>query len=153
MGRGIDRKGPDNERYITSAVTLVDSYPFEEDPDGDLWMDSIDDCIAMGMGGKWKKPKEPEWISSDCWARCDYYVLARHEGVMDAAIVASTDCDGGELFVTVSRDRCDNPGMEALAEGFVHRWCVQLREALKPMQPRVATSAWTSSPIFVRSQL
>jgi hypothetical protein len=148
MGRGIDRTGPGNEYFITSNVTLLDQYSYEDDPEGDLWMDDIDNCISYSMGDKWKKPKQQEWIRPDSWSRREYYVLARHEGVLDAAIVASTDADGGELFVTVKLDRCDNPGMEKLAEGMVHIWCQKLREALKPMSPKAATSAWTRVRIF-----
>ena len=148
MGRGIDRTGPGNEYFITSNVTILDQYSYEEDPHGDLWMDDVNSLIFEGMGDKWKKPKQEEWISSDGWGRRQYYVIARHEGNLDAAIVASTDADcHGEFFVTVKRDRCDNPGMEALAEGMVYNWCKKLRDALALMEPKVATSAWTSASL------
>lgn len=145
MGRGIDRSGP-SDSHIVSAVTIIDMYSHEDDEFGDMWMEDVDSCIFEM--GKWSKPKKREWVGE---GRNSYYVLARHEGVPDAAIVASTDADcHGELFVVVERSRCDNAGMEALAEGMVHSWCQKLREALKPMQPQAATSAWTSSPIFER---
>ena len=143
MGRGINRSGP-SDSHIVSAVTIIDMDTYEDDQFGDLWMDDVDSCIFEM--GKWSKPKEKQWVGE---GRRSYYVLARHEGALDAAIVASTDTDcHGELFVVVERNRCDNAGMEALAEGMVHRWCQKLREALKPMQPKVATSPWTCSPIF-----
>jgi hypothetical protein len=148
MGRGIDRTGPGNEHFITSSVTILDHYSYEDDPDGSFWMDDVGSCIYSGMGDKWKRPKEKEWIRSDSWSRREYYVVARHEGALGAAIVTSTDADcHGEFFVTVKRERCDNPGMEALVEDMVHVWCQKLREALKPMSPSVATSAWTSASL------
>ena len=153
MGRGIDRTGPNGDYYISSSVTIVDHYSYEDDPYGDFWLDDIEASIVGGMDGKWSKPKEKEWIGSDGWSHRDYYVIARHEGSLDAAIVASTDTDHhGEFFVVVKRDRCDNAGIEALAERMVRKWCAKLHEALRPMGPRMATSSWTSTQIFSAEQ-
>lgn len=152
MGRGIDRNGPNGDYYISSTVTIVDHYTYEDDPYGDLWMDDVEACIIGEMGGKWHKPKEKKWIGRD-WSHSEYHVIAEHEGSLNALIVASTDTDNhGEFFVAVSRRRCDNPGMEVMAEGLVSRWNTKLREALKPMNPRAATSAWTSARIFEESK-
>lgn len=152
MGRGIDRNGPNGDYYISSAVTIVDHYSYEDDPYGELWMDDVEACIVGEMGGKWSKPKAEKWIGRD-WSRSEYYVIAEHEGSLDAVIVASTDTDcHGEFFVAVPRRNCDNPGMERLAEGMVAGWNAKLRKALKPMKPRAATSSWTSSPIFVEEK-
>ena len=149
MGRGIDRSGPSGDCYISSAVTIVDQYDYENDPYGELWIEDVESCIINEMGDRWHKPKEKKWICSDGWSRSEYYVIAEHEGSLNALIVASTDTDyHGEFFVAVPRKYCDNSGMERLAEGIVARWNAKLRESLKPMQPRTATSAWTSARIF-----
>ena len=143
MGRGIDRRGP-SDSHIVSEATIVDMYTHEDDAFGDMWIEDLEFCISKMS--KWSKPREKQWINE---GRKSYCVLAWHEGALDAAIVASTDADHhSELFVVVERSRCDNPGLEALAEGMVHRWCQKLREALQPMSPKVATSPWTCSPIF-----
>lgn len=149
MGRGIDRNGPNGDYYISSAVTIVDHYAYEDDTYGELWLEDVEACIVGEMGGKWHRPREKKWIRRSECSRSEYYVVAEHEGSLDAVIVASTDTDcHGEFFVAVPRQQCDNPGMERLAEGMVARWNTKLREALKPMSPRVATSPWTSSTIF-----
>lgn len=149
MGRGIDRNGPDNDVWIVSPVTLIEQDNNEDDFDGSLWMENIEDCIFHGLGFSWKKPEKKEWVSSGGWSRKDYYVFAKHDGALEAMVVSSTDSIGAELFVVVNRDRCDNPGIQAIAQGFVDKWCKKLREGLKPMNPSFATSSYTSAPLFV----
>ena len=62
MGRGIDRNGPNGDYYISSNVTIVDHYSYEDDPHGELWLEDVESCIVSEMNGKWNKPKEKKWI-------------------------------------------------------------------------------------------